>query len=131
MADGRATRASIENRFASRISQWYQVRHDVTYYNAWFKDKLRMNKTSFDRIVAEVTEAWPLVNQPLHHNTFFDIEHRVAIALAYYATKGSVHEAATLLGAGRPNSNGYIYEVTQVLVKELRRRYVKMPSTPE
>ncbi|KAG3085352.1 hypothetical protein PI125_g19252 [Phytophthora idaei] len=93
----------------------------------WFHKKLRCDKESFLRIYALVHAAWGREPGPNCKN---QVIKRVALTMLYLAQRGTMDQAAAVMGVSRPRAVVYINETLDVL-SAMAKRFIVMPSADE
>ena len=126
--DGHVDRASPTETYTVRDAKWPKIRDD-TGMDGWFRRKLRCSRYVYLRIVAKVEDAWASVHKPLHHNTVFGIEDRVACCLHYVTHSDGYDETGTVFGISKTQTRKYVREVVQVLTICYLNEAITMPSS--
>ncbi|KAF0737409.1 hypothetical protein Ae201684P_006514 [Aphanomyces euteiches] len=120
-ASARQTTYSTRSDTCSRIKQSNDM-------DGWYMRNLRCCKDVFLLVVAKISNRWLLKNEPLHHNTIFDIEDRVAVTL-YYVTHGDGFAVAgQIFGISSTRDHCYVSQVVAVILSCLEET-VYVPRT--
>src|SRR5205823_3960584 len=99
------------------------------YNDGWFRDQFRCTKQSFDRICDMISENWLRINEPIGFNAAFFIRDRVAVTLYYLMHAGSVVDAAKAFGMSKSSAVRFIWQVINVIIGRLGRRFITLPNS--
>ncbi|KAF0738933.1 hypothetical protein Ae201684P_015329 [Aphanomyces euteiches] len=128
--DMRSSRAPNKRQYAVRSKTWQGIKVG-SGSDGWIKRNLRCSRQVFMKIVSLVNMKWSNFHAPLHHNTVFGIEDRVAITLHYSTHSDGLDQTAQLFGTSKTRGHVYIYQVIYILNKFYLREVVALPRTSE
>lgn len=127
--DGRTFRKPIHNRWITRRSNWEDVEKDELFDNGWYIENLRMNKATFDKIVAMVTSCWDNRNRWPHWNSHFTIRDRLAVTIHYLTHSSNIRQSGQIFGISKSRVVEFMKEVMPIIVHDIRQRHLRLPTT--
>jgi len=128
--DGRSNRAPRQNTYTVPSITWQTVQNKPRM-DAWFTRYLRCTKATFLRIALRVEDHWEEIHKPLHHNTNFLVQDRVAVTLHYLTHSDGYDSTAALFGISKTRTFEYCRQVYQVLTFSILPDVIHLPRTSE
>lgn len=109
-----------------RSVQWWDMVIGGVQDEEWWRENLRMSKTTFDILCRELSSH--IKRQDTSFRKCVAVEARVAITVWRLATNMEYRSLAALFGIGRSTAGEIFLETCEVIAKVLFPKYVKFPN---
>ena len=110
----RRRRGRIQNHPSSKTTQYYEKLAEREI--SWFRKHLRASPDMLDRLAERLTPVFHEQFGVLHHNTQFNIKHRIAVTLNFFVV-GDAGQAASTLCMSRATALRSLKQIEACLVR--------------
>lgn len=109
-----------------RSNVWWESVSSGLFGEEWWKENLRMKKTTFQVLCSELRPY--ITRQTTHLRQSIEVEQRVAVTLWRLATNIEYRTLSVLFGLGRSTVCTIVNETCQTIAQHLLPKYVHFPQ---